>query len=159
MIEPLRIVFDVDAEQEHAFWIWTQRASLWWPPSHTAANRKGTSLVFEPRPGGRVFERDPDGNEVDWGLVLVWEPPGRLVYRWHIFGDTSDATEVEVRFVANGDGTTRVELEHRGWDTFDDGATRRERNQSGWRPLIVLYARACAASRPVPPPQAPIPRR
>jgi uncharacterized protein YndB with AHSA1/START domain len=143
VIEPLRIVFDVAAEPAHAFWIWTQRASMWWPPSHTAAKRRGTRLVFEPRLGGRVFERDPDGNEVDWGTALEWQPPGRLVYRWHIFSDVSDATEVEVRFAANGDGTTRVELEHRGWDTFGDGAARRERNHSGWRPLIGRYVRAC----------------
>ena len=120
VIEPLRIVFDVEGEPEHAFRVWTQRASMWWPPARTA-KRKGTSLVFEPGPGGRVFERDARGNEVDWGSILVWEPPGHLVYRWHIFGGASDATEVEGRFVANGDGTTRVELEHRGWDTFDGG--------------------------------------
>jgi uncharacterized protein YndB with AHSA1/START domain len=159
VIEPLRIVFDVDAEPDHAFWIWTQRASMWWPPSHTAAKRKGTSLVFEPKPGGRVFERDPDGNEVDWGTVLVWEPPRRLVYRWHIFSDTNDATEVEVRFVANGNGTTRVELEHRGWDAFDDGTTRRERNQGQWHRLIPAYARACGEHQPAPSTQATSPRR
>ena len=45
----------------------------------------------------------------------------RDLARHNIFSDTTDATEVEVRFVANGDGTTRVELEHRGWDTFDGG--------------------------------------
>jgi uncharacterized protein YndB with AHSA1/START domain len=146
--EPLRIIFDVDAEPEHAFWIWTQRTSMWWPPSHTAAKRKGTRLVFEPRPGGRVFERDPDGNEADWGTVVEWQPPARLVYLWHIFSDSGDATEVDVRFMANGDGTTKVELEHRGWDAFDDGASRRERNQVGWRRLIGPYTRACAA-RPV----------
>jgi uncharacterized protein YndB with AHSA1/START domain len=157
--EPLRIVFDVQAEPDHAFAIWTQRASMWWPPSHTTAKRKGTRLIFEPRPGGRVFERDPDGHEVDWGSVLEWQPPGRLVYLWHIFGDADDATEVEVRFVANGDGTTRVELEHRGWDAFDDGATRREHNHSGWDLLIPPYARACGAHRPTPPAQATVPQR
>src|SRR5262249_39884400 len=109
--EPLGIVFDVDAEPDHGFGVWTQRASMWWPPAHTAANRKGTRLVFEPKPGGRVFERDPDGNEVDWGTVVVWQPPGRLVYRWHLFADATDATEVEVHFAAHGDGTTRGELE------------------------------------------------
>jgi uncharacterized protein YndB with AHSA1/START domain len=145
VIEPLRIVFDVDAEPDQAFWVWTQRASMWWPPSHTAANRRGTSLIFEPAPGGRVFERDPDGKEVDWGSVLVWEPPERLVYDWHIFSDACDATEVEVRFVAKGNGTTRVELEHRGWDAFGDGAIRRERNQGQWHRLIPTYAQALAA--------------
>ncbi len=67
------------------------------------------------------------------------------------FSDASDATEVEVRFAANGDGTTRVEFEHRGWDTFDDGATRRERNLTGWRPLIDVYVRASTARTPVSP--------
>jgi hypothetical protein len=74
----------------------------------------------------------------------------RLVYGWHIFGDSCDATEVEVRFVANGNGTTRVELEHRGWDAFDDGTTRRERNQGQWHRLIPTYARACGAHQPPP---------
>src|SRR5262249_25496589 len=64
---PWRLVFEGDAEPDPAFGVWTQRASMGWPPAPPAANRKATRLVFEPKPGGRVFERDPDGNEVDWG--------------------------------------------------------------------------------------------
>ena len=143
MIEPLRLVFDVECDQHHAFSLWTERSSLWWSPAHTTHKEPGTAVVFEPYSGGRVYELEPSGRELEWGRVLAWEPPDRLVYRWHIFADSADATEVEIRFRANENGTTTVELEHRGWDAFEDGADRRELNATGWRGLIPRYAAAC----------------
>jgi uncharacterized protein YndB with AHSA1/START domain len=144
MIEPLRLRFEVEGHPDAAFALWTERASLWWPPSHTNAKVKGTLVVFEPRKGGRVFERGPTGDETELGQILEWEPPTRLVYRWHIFSDSHEATEVEVHFVDNHDGTTTVVLEHRGWEVFDDGEARRDRNTIGWRGLIAAYVEACA---------------
>ena len=55
---------------------------------------------------GRVYERTPDGTEHDWGEVEVWDPPRRLVYLWHIYGERADATRVEIRFIRSGDTTT-----------------------------------------------------
>ena len=150
MIEPLRLVFEVKCDQAHAFSLWTEKSSLWWPASHTTRREKGTAVVFEPYPGGRVYELSPSGNQVDWGRVLAWEPPARLVFRWHIFADSNDATEVEIRFHANKDGTTTVELEHRGWDAFEDGSHRREQNATGWRSLIAPYVAACDGSESDP---------
>jgi uncharacterized protein YndB with AHSA1/START domain len=106
--------------------------------------------VFEPHPGGRVYELSPSGNQVEWGRVIAWEPPERLVFRWHIFSDSNDATEVEIRFHANKDGTTTVELEHRGWDAFEDGSHRREQNATGWPGLIAPYVAACDRSESDP---------
>jgi uncharacterized protein YndB with AHSA1/START domain len=142
MIEPLRLVFEVQCGPAHAFSLWTQKSSVWWPASHTTRKEKGTAVVFEPYPGGRVYERSPSGHQVEWGRVIAWEPPARLVFRWHIFADSNDATEVEIRFHANQDGTTTVELEHRGWDAFEDGSHRREQNATGWRSLIAPYVAA-----------------
>jgi uncharacterized protein YndB with AHSA1/START domain len=143
MIDPLRMIFDVACDQVHAFSLWTEGSALWWPVSHTTRKEKGTAIVFEPYPGGRVYELGPAGDEVEWGSILAWEPPTRLVYRWHIFSDSRNATEVEVRFRINNNGTTTVELEHRGWDAFLDGEERRERNAIGWRGLIAAYVAAC----------------
>jgi Activator of Hsp90 ATPase homolog 1-like protein len=144
--DPVRLVFDVDCYPEQAFRLWTDRAHMWWPRTHTSTRSSATRVVFEPMVGGRIFERRPDGNEVDWGSIVTWMPPRNLVYRWHIFSGTSDATEVEVWFYDNGDGSTRVYIEHRGRDAFPDAEERRERNEEGWHGLISAYRSACAGT-------------
>ena len=145
MTDPLRLSFTVACPPDHAFSTWAENTSLWWPPSHTVTAEPGLTVTFEPRPGGRIFERTPAGIEEDWGEVLAWEPPERLVYLWHLRQDRADATEVEITFGDGGDGTTRVEVEHRGWERLGDrAADGRRRNTRGWEGLLPLYIAACA---------------
>ena len=145
MIEPLRIDFEVRCSPEHAFAVWTKRTTLWWPVSHTVTEEQGLRVVWEGRVGGRIFERTPSGQEVDWGWITTWEPPRRLVYEWHINADRSDATEVEIRFLPAGPDLTRVEIEHRGWERLGDrGAPRRDRNRAGWDSLLPHFTTAAS---------------
>jgi uncharacterized protein YndB with AHSA1/START domain len=145
VIEPIRIEFDVAAPAGHAFDVWTSRIAQWWPADHTVSTAPGLTVVLEGRPGGRIFERTPDGIEHDWGEVTVWEPPSRLAYLWHLRRDRAAATEVEIRFVDRGDATTRVEIEHRGWERLGaDGESWRDRNFGGWSTLLPHYRAAIA---------------
>ena len=83
-------------------------------------------MIFEEQVGGRIYERHADGGEGEWGRVLAWEPPARFVMSWYPGNDDSKATELEVRFTAEGDGT-RVDLEHRGWEILaDEGQETRD---------------------------------
>jgi len=135
--EPLKLVFTVCCDADHAFALWTERASMWWPAEHTVSRSRPVDVVVEPGVGGRVFERTPSGGEIDWGSVTVWEPPGRLVYRWHLLSDPQDATEVEIRFVEESDGTTRVEIEHRGFEALGDPHPLRQGgNRVRWEGLL-----------------------
>jgi hypothetical protein len=69
-----------------------------------------------------------------------------LAYLWHLRRDRTDATEVEIRFVDQGNATTRVEIEHRGWERLGAyGQGWREANLSGWSTLVPCYAAAVAA--------------
>ncbi len=78
-----------------------------------------------------------------WGEVTVWEPPRRLAYRWHLGRDRADATEVEIRFVDDGEDRTRIEIEHSGWERLGDTAdTWRDRNRAGWDSLLPHFAEA-----------------
>ena len=106
------------------------------------------SSTLEPRLGGRIFERTPDGSEIDWGEITAWDPPHRLGYLWHI-GRTSRGRHrrVELTFVDLGDGPTRLDIVHSGWDRLGaDGAQFRHANTAGWDGTIPAF-RAAAEAR------------
>lgn len=141
---PLSLSFTVACEPDHAFAVWTQRASAWWPADHSISGEQELEVVFEPHTGGRVFERTPGGEEHEWGQVLTWDPPRRLVYAWQLSTGAADPTEVEVTFTASG-GRTAVTIEHRGWERFGADAERRKAaNRIGWGAVIPCYERACS---------------
>ncbi|MBJ7411018.1 MAG: SRPBCC family protein, partial [Phenylobacterium sp.] len=109
--------------------------------------------VFEPRVGGRVYDRGVDGSECQWGRVLAYEPPTRIVFtwdispRWQIETDLARSSEVEVRFIAEAERRTRVELEHRhldrhgqGWEGLAAGV----RADQGWPLYLQRFAEAAS---------------
>lgn len=147
MIEPIRLVVELDCPADHALEVWTARIGTWWPVDHTVSGQPGLAVILEGRPGGRIFERTPAGTEHDWGEVLAWEPPARLVYSWHLRRDRADATEVEIRFVPVERSRTRVEIEHRAWERLGaEGEAWRDRNRGGWSTLLPHYREAAESA-------------
>jgi uncharacterized protein YndB with AHSA1/START domain len=138
----------VDAPAEKAFATFIERFGDIKPPEHNLLAAPLTETVFEPRVGGHVYDRASDGTECHWARVLVYEPPLRVVFSWDIGPtwqletDPDHTSEVEVRFVPDGD-RTRVELEHRnldrhgpGWESVRDGIAHDE----GWILYLDRYA-------------------
>ncbi|MFF4229256.1 SRPBCC family protein [Streptomyces sp. NPDC001820] len=129
-IPDVRKSIEVKAEARRCFEVFTERMADWWPPSHVLVTRPRAGLAMEPRVGGRYYEWDVDGLEIDWGRVLVWEPPYRLRLTWRIDGrwqsipDDERASEIEVVFTPAGPGTTRVELAHVRLDKHGADAER-----------------------------------
>jgi uncharacterized protein YndB with AHSA1/START domain len=144
----------VDAPQAHAFAVFTEQQGTWWPlATHHIAKVAAATAVVEPRAGGRWFERGVDGSECEWGHVLVWEPPHRLVLGWELDAewrhDPSLQSEVEVRFVAVGSHSTRVELEHRHLERYAGKAEQMHAgldSEGGWTKILQLFAAAAAAT-------------
>ncbi len=137
-IPPLVVEFEVDTTPEHAFDTWVADTGRWWPIGHTMSGAP-EAIVFEPRPGGRIFERDADGTELPWGEVLLWEPPHRVRYAWHLFFARAEATEVDVTFAATATGTA-VRLVQTGFEALGDaGPVRRERTVQGWATVTAPY--------------------
>jgi uncharacterized protein YndB with AHSA1/START domain len=147
VIEPLRLSLVVACPADHAFATWTARATAWWPPDHTVSTETNLDVVFEPRVGGRIFERTASGIEIEWGEITAWEPPRRIAYLWHIATDRSDATDVEIVFSQLADLTTRVDIEHRGWERLGaKGRPWRDANRAGWDGVLPAYMAACAGA-------------
>ena len=72
-------------------------------------------------------------------MVFSWD----IGPTWQVETDPALTSEVEVRFVAETPGRTRVELEHRnidrhgpGWQSVRDGVD----NQEGWPLYLDRYA-------------------
>jgi uncharacterized protein YndB with AHSA1/START domain len=146
-IEPVRTQVRVKAGPQRAFEAFTHEFSAWWPlDTHHIGAADASEGILEPREGGRWYERGTDGTECEWGRVLAYEPPGRLVLDWQIGTDWQyDAdlhTEVEITFTADGEGTV-VALEHRNLDAFGDAGREIQATFSspgGWPGLLERYA-------------------
>jgi len=148
VIEPLRLSYEVDCPADHAFDVWTTRISTWWPKGHSTSGDRDTVVVLEPRLGGRIFERTPDGAEIDWGAVTEWSPPTRLGYTWHIGRGPDEATDVEVSFVAVGADRTRLDIVQSGFERLGEaGRAYREANTDGWGTLLPHFATAAEGDR------------
>jgi uncharacterized protein YndB with AHSA1/START domain len=144
----VRKVMTVRAPMGIAWRVFTERMGTWWPlANYKIGKAKAADAVIEPRVGGRWYERGEDGSTCQWGSVLVWEPPSRLLLSWDINADwqydPALKTELEVRFIPEGEGATRVELEHRHLDRY--GARRDEMRTivdttGDWGRLLQAFA-------------------
>jgi uncharacterized protein YndB with AHSA1/START domain len=139
----------VDASIERAFRVFTDRFGDFKPPEHNLLGAPITETVFEGRVGGHIYDRAEDGSECRWARILAYDPPTRVVFSWDIGptwqleSDPERASEVEVRFVAEGPDRTRVELEHRnidrhgpGWEGVREGVD----SDDGWPLYLTRYA-------------------
>jgi uncharacterized protein YndB with AHSA1/START domain len=121
-LPPIEISVNVACSPDHAFHLFTEALDTWWPlATHSCGLAQAASCVFEPVVGGRLYEVVEDGQTHTWGHVLVFEPPHRVAFTWHPGRQPETAQEVELRFMPTGEGT-RVELVHRGWERFGEGA-------------------------------------
>jgi uncharacterized protein YndB with AHSA1/START domain len=155
---PVRRSVEVKVGVERAFEVFTSGFGSWWPHSHSISKGKLKTAVIEPRVGGRWYGEDEDGATTDWGHVLAFEPPNRLILAWQINSDwrydSSVITEVELRFTAVAPGLTRVELEHRNLERLGDKfeAVREAfESPNGWGAIMNFYAAATEAAESAEP--------
>lgn len=138
---PLAVAFEVFAGQ------------AWWPVrTHHLAEPHGREVVLEPYPGGRWYERAADGTQTDWGTVLAWQPPYRLLLTWQVSPewtyeqDPARGSEIEVTFTPEGPHVTRVDFTYRHLERYGPQAERMRQilDGKGGEPLQA-YARHFAA--------------
>jgi DNA-binding transcriptional ArsR family regulator len=139
---PLAIAFDVFVGQR------------WWPvDTHHLAEPHGTEAVLEPFAGGRWYERAADGSETDWGTVLAWQPPYRLLLTWQVSAgwiyeeDPARASEIEVTFTPEGPHVTRVDFTHRHLERYGAQAERMRKilDEKGGVAVLTAFGAHMAA--------------
>jgi uncharacterized protein YndB with AHSA1/START domain len=140
----------VKAGAERAFRVFTEGMDSWWPKSHHIGSSPMVRTVLEGRPGGRCYTEQDDGTQSDWGEVLEWDPPRRFLMAWKVSPawkyepDLAKASEVEVRFTTERDGSTRVDLEHRHFERHGEGWEQMKAQidaPGGWGGMLELFAK------------------
>ena len=135
---------------DRAFSVFVERMETWWPAEHHIGGQPFQTIVVEPHAGGRWYERDAQGNECIWGQVLAWAPPHRVVFSWHLGPDwtfnpdMAKASEVEIRFTAEGPSRTLVELTHSELQRHGEGYEQLRAMLDGpnaWENTLAAFAR------------------
>jgi len=147
----------VNCPRDHAFRVFTANMGRWWPATHHVGALPFRDVIIEPRPGGRWYEIDTQDNEGQWGTVLAWEPPGRVVLSWHL--DTkftfqeelARASELDIRFHEMGAQQTRIEFEHRHIERHGEGHEKlRDALDGGWVSILDEYTKLAQSGATAP---------
>ena len=149
---PIHKTLVVKAGVHRSFQAFTSRMGSWWPRTHSIAASPTVEVIIEPRAGGRWYAVGEDGSTGQTGYVIEWQPPQRLVLAWQLNGDWQFdpelVTEVEVRFIAESERSTRVELEHRNLQRMGDKAAQVRGMvdaPGGWTAVLESYKKCAAA--------------
>ncbi len=138
---------------ERAFSVFLEQMETWWPATHHIAPQPFQTIIIEPRVGGRWYERDAEGNDCNWGFVRAWDPPRFVTLSWHLQQDWSydadgeHASDVDLRFTAEGPDSTLVELTHYNLERHGEGyaALREQLDGSGaWGYVLDEYAKGAS---------------
>ncbi|MGA7729931.1 MAG: SRPBCC domain-containing protein [Chloroflexia bacterium] len=135
----------VRCDVDRAFRTWTEQIHAWWPRGHSRSGDPSTTVCLERRVGGRLYERTPNGTEYDWGRVIAWDPPRHFAYHWFLGSGPEQPTRVDVHFVAQEMGGTRVDVSHRGPEFIGETWARNSaRYDAAWEVVLPAYAALCA---------------
>lgn len=152
-LSPVRRTVNVKASPDRAFVVFTEGIAAWWPSTQHVGPTPADAVI-EPFLEGRCYARAHDGTQTERGKVLDWDPPSRvrlawlLAPEWQYTPDVANCSEVEVRFEAEDTETTRVTLEHRGFERYMEGGESLRRDvdsAGGWGLLLDRYAQAVEA--------------
>lgn len=147
---PVRKSITVKTGIERAFKVFTADMGRWWLKSHSLIQGSPQlDVIIEPKPKGRWYEVVADGSQCQWGHVIEWHPPERILLAWQLNAewqfDPAFMTEVEVRFTREGEFATRIDLEHRLIERFGLEAEKTRSSldsDGGWLGLLQAYAQA-----------------
>lgn len=144
----------VNAPLDKAFRVFSERFGDFKPREHNLLGVPIVETVLETRVGGHIYDRGEDGTECKWATIVAYEPPTRIVFTWNIGPtwqlepDPAKRSEVEVRFTAESDDRTRVDLEHRHLERHGDGwpsVAAGVGGDGGWPLYLTRYAELVVA--------------
>lgn len=110
----------------------TSEIHSWWPKDFFATETP-RRMVFEVKPGGRLYEDAGDGNGLVWYQVIALNAPNSITLAGFIappFGGPATSL-LRVAFSAHGRSATVMEVTDSTFGCLEDSSTA-----EGWRQLF-----------------------
>ncbi|MGA2552713.1 MAG: SRPBCC family protein [Burkholderiaceae bacterium] len=150
----VRKTLSIGCSVAHAFTVFTEKMGQWWPATHHVGDVPFVEINLDRRTGGAWYEINANGERGEWGHVLAWEPPHRVILSWHLDAkfqyhpELERASELELRFIEEGPSRTRVELTHRHLERHGEGYEGlRELLDGGWVGVMAQFQELAEATR------------
>jgi uncharacterized protein YndB with AHSA1/START domain/quercetin dioxygenase-like cupin family protein len=136
-VAPIVRSIEIGAPPERVFRLLTDPEELvrWWPDA----------AELDPRVGGRLRFELRGGEAVVTGEVTRYEPPRALAFTWFPSGKPDHETRVEFTLTPAGEGGSRVEVVHSGWD---GAADLRPLHDEGWADFLGRLSAIAHHRRP-----------
>lgn len=143
--------FDVSASAKEAFETFVNHFSSWWPKEYTWSQDALTSIGITPKQNGLCYEKGPYNFRCDWGRVIEFEPPNKIIFTWQIspervpVPDPEKASIVEIKFDEKNAWNTVISFVHRDFSRHGkSGGHYREVMDSaqGWSYILHQYEKA-----------------
>ena len=144
----------VQAPIQRAFSVFIEQMETWWPATHHIGKVPFETIFVEP-PVGAGGTSGTGRRAVRLGNGAGVDPPHRVVFSrhvgpahdqpdWKADPDMAKASEVEVRFMAEGPRETLVELVHSKLERHGEGYEQLRAMFDGREPgeILAMYAEA-----------------
>jgi uncharacterized protein YndB with AHSA1/START domain len=143
----IRKSIKVEQPPSIVFRVFCEQIGHWWPlkQGFSFGGQRAKEIFIEGRTGGRFYERFADGTEFEVGRIIDYQPPAMVTFTWRA-PQWEGPTRVEVRFLADGDGT-RVELEHSGWDQGPKMLGDSKEYSNGWDFILGQFQSRATSER------------
>lgn len=148
MKDSIKKELKVNAELEKAFYTFVKDFSKWYPVEYTWSQNVLEDIVIEGKEGGKCYETGPFKFRLDWGRVLIYEPPNRIAFTWQISFDRVPepnpvkSSEVDIKFFEENEYLTRIKFEHRNFIHHGDDAEKYRKamdSPEGWDYILQRY--------------------
>lgn len=140
----------INASKEIVWWAWTlsERVVQWFAPgAHIEAKLGGAYELF-------FIPNNPDQMSTKGCRITQFEPQSRLSFTWKgpddfasLMNDDGALTAVHVTLSEDGEYSTKVTLEHAGWEEGTEWEKAIEWHQMAWNQVLSSLKSSIESSK------------
>jgi len=151
-MEKIEKKLKVGIAKDNAFRKFLNELNEWWPKEYTWSQDKLEKISIDGKKDGLCTEIGHHEFRCDWGRVMELTENEQIELKWQIspkrepIPNPENASDISIKFTANGKFTTSLEFEHYNFENHGDGAEEYQKmmnGEKGWEFILNSYKKYC----------------